>query len=157
MTTNYKSEEKFFNSTISKYVQPTEEGNSINLHIYYKNKKLKNLFVRNSSINSDVYSVVYKYTCQLEPCNGSHTYIGYTTTLLKQRLTSHTQQGSIQKHNSKVHNKKAKLRELLENTQVLTKFSNKTDLHIAEALLIKSMTPSLNEQNEFSDRTLKIF
>ena len=157
MTANYKQDEKNLNNIISKYVQPSSSNSRVSLHIYYKNRKLKNLFIRNKPSNSEQHSVVYKYECKMEPCNSSHVYIGHTTTLLKQRMTSHTQQGSIRKHFIAVHNSKPKTQDLLSNTTVLARFTNRNELQIAEALLIRKLKPSLNEQNEFTDRTLKIF
>ena len=72
-------------------------------------------------------------------------------------MTNHTQQGSINKHLRNTHNIKPKTQILLSNTEVITRRDNKNELQIAEALYIKAESPALNEQNTFSDRTLKVF
>ena len=157
MTSNYKMEEKTLKDTILKNVKPTRDDAKLILQIYYRNYKLQNLFIRNNNNKKEEYNVVYKYTCNKEPCNGNQTYIGCTTTLLKTRLTNHTQQGSIKKHNAQVHHCKTTTQDLVDQTIVLAKVSNRSDLFIAEALLIRVEKPTINEQNEFSERTLRIF
>ena len=156
MTTNYKKEESMLKNIIAKNVR-TVQNSKLKLHIYYRNRKLQQLFIRNRPTSDDVFNVVYQYSCNEESCNNSNTYIGYTTTLLKLRLSNHAQQGSIKKHHCSIHNSKVKTQHLRENTKVLTRINNRNELQIAEALLIKHHKPTLNEQNEFSDRTLKIF
>ena len=82
---------------VSDHVKPANEGDIISLKIYYKNKKLKNLFIRNKSAIkevSDRHHVVYLYSCNQEGCNSSK-YIGYTTCTVAERFRMHTQTGSI--------------------------------------------------------------
>ena len=46
---------------------PTQDNKKVNLRIYYKNRKLKNLFISNNEFKPlDESSVVYKYTCDQE-------------------------------------------------------------------------------------------
>ena len=75
MRANYKQDEKNLNNIISKYVQPSSGNSRVS---YYKNRKVRNLFIRNKPSNSEYHSVVYKYECTMEPCNSSHVYIGHT-------------------------------------------------------------------------------
>ena len=67
------------------------------LMIYYKNRKLRNLFIRNNlNPPTEQFNVVYKYTCNQVQCTSAHiTYIGHTKTTLKERFKQHS---SIKKH-----------------------------------------------------------
>jgi hypothetical protein len=69
----------------------------------------------------------------------------------------HVQSGAIRKHNKDVHNNKPLTKELLQHTSILYKGTNKLDLTIAEALLIKQEKPPLNLQDEGFSRVLNIF
>ena len=54
------------------------------LKIYYKNKKVRSLFIRNNPHVTSENHVVYQYTCAKEWCQPNHqSYIGYTTTTVK--------------------------------------------------------------------------
>ena len=46
---------------------------------------------------------------------------------------------------------------MLENTEILCSYPTKQELVIAEALLIKEITPALNGQREGETRILNIF
>ena len=64
-----------------KTVKP-EPGISLKLRIYYKNKTVSNLFVKNNprcKSPEQRSHVVYRYTCNAEECHSSKTYIGQTT------------------------------------------------------------------------------
>ena len=157
MSSNYKTRETQLQSIVRKALVPSDPKRCIKLFIYYRNRKVKDLFIRNSPQNRSIFNVVYQYNCNREPCNGSQTYIGYTTTLISTRMQSHSQQGSIKSHCLKVHNHKVNANELLRDTNVVKKCFDRSDLTVAEALYIKSRTPTINEQHEFSSRTLKVF
>ena len=162
MCSNYKVEEKQLTSIISKYVQPADDNHQINLRIYYKNKKLKNLFIRNKprldSNVSDRHHVVYLYTCNQRGCNSSQTYVGYTTCTIDERFRMHAQTGSIKKHLVEKHsmNRVAK-NDLIKSTSVLKSCHSKGRLRMTEAILKKELKPSLNSQDEGCDKLLKIF
>ena len=47
MTNTYKMEEKKLRKIIEKYVKPTNKEKTIDLRIYYKNRKLKNILMKN--------------------------------------------------------------------------------------------------------------
>ena len=53
------------------------------------------------------------------------------------------------------HQSKVTTRVIMKNITILGKIPNPNDIQIAEALLIKEKKPTLNSQNEFSQRTLK--
>ena len=50
-----------------------------------------------------------------------------------------------------------KTQQILENVNVIFKSSDKMELILAEALLIKANSPTLNNQEEGETRILKIF
>lgn len=100
--------------------------------------------------------VVYQYNCNEDGCN-STSYIGYTVCSLAKRFYTHVQTGAIRLHNKDSHNKKPLTKELLKHTVVLYRAQTKTDLTIAEALLIKEVKPCLNQQDEGQVRVLRIF
>ena len=101
--------------------------------------------------------VVYRYSCEEEECNPSETYIGQTTTSLKQRMTTHAQSGSIRNHNEEKHNRRPRTAEILQQIEVLYSSNDRQDLILAEALLIKKHRPTINSQREGEVRVLSIF
>ena len=156
MCSNHKVEENQLHNILNKNLQPLP-NNVIKLFIYYRNKKLKNLVMRNKYHKSDEQSsVVYQYKCQRDECNSS--YIGYTQATLTERMRNHGQHGSIIKHLQDNHNIiKEKTKKLMESVQVIGKADTKNELLIMEAILIKEKRPQLNEQEEGRDRVLHIF
>ena len=159
MTSQYKQEESALHKIMSDHIQPT--GNKkIKLHIYYNNKKVRNLFLKNNPHqreNGKESHVVYSYRCSKEECQPFTTYVGYTECTLTDRMRNHAQNGSIIKHSVEKHSTKLTTKEILDNTSVLHRFYTKDELVIAEALLIKEMNPPLNAQNEGETRVLLIF
>ena len=159
MSSNYKQVEENLKKIIQQNISSNEASRDINLIIYYKSNKVRNLFIKNNlhKVNKEKRShVVYLYTCSQDECQLS-SYIGYTECALVDRMRMHAQQGSILKHNSQRHQKKITTNEILHDTKILRHFNSKDDLTIAEALLIKEKNPSLNGQLEGSERVLLIF
>jgi len=157
MSSQYKQEERNLRKIISENIVPRQDS-SLQLAIYYRNRKLSNLFIKNNQ-NKDTSDshVVYKYKCSHEGCQPLQYYIGYTTTTLKQRMTCHTQSGSIQAHHRSVHNEKQKTAQLLDSTDVMYRAADKMELQIVEALYIKSENPPMNNQREGEVRILQVF
>lgn len=95
------------------------------------------------------------YKCDRLPCKEANiSYIGHTTTTLKDRLKQHT---SIKRHYREEHNINITGSQMINNTNTLIQLHNKQDLIIMEALLIKQHKPIINIQTEDFNRTLKIF
>ena len=163
MTTNYKVEERQLEDIIKKHVHTTNEEKVLKLSIYYKNKKLKNLFIKNNIANNNNdhtqrHHVVYQYTCDQGGCNTPHQYIGYTTCTLHERFKMHTQTGSIKRHLQECHAiPKIPRKQLLAATKILKYCPKRRNLIMTEAVLIKDLKPNLNSQEEGCDRLLKIF
>jgi hypothetical protein len=157
-TSQYKQEEQQLRKIIEDNVTPAAETSTVKLQIYYKARKLANLFIRNNQHpSSSVSNVVYRYTCDNERCQPAQTYIGYTISTLVERMRNHAQQGSIRNHNIEVHNRKITTQEIVSCTKIITRLTTKQELTIAEALLIKEEIPSLNNQREGETRILSIF
>ena len=54
------------------------------------------------------------------------------------------------------HHIKVAKQEIMKNVTIIRRINNPSDIQTAEALLIKENKPTLNSQNEFSERTLKV-
>ena len=76
---------------------------------------------------------------------------------VKQRMSTHVQNGSILSHGMEAYCKGLRTQEILKNIKVLYKSSDKNDLIVPEALYIKALSPALNNQREGETRVLKIF
>ena len=135
---------------------PTHPETKLKLPIYYKNKKLKSLFIKkNPHKPSEVSSVVYQYNCGQSTCMVDKiSYIGHTTTTIKERFKQHA---SIKKHYSTVHGINITGQEMNSNVKVIGRAVDKFELCILEALLIKEKNPVINAQVNDFNCTLKIF
>ena len=155
MTNTYKQVERELKKIVYDYVTE-EENKELKILIYYRNKKLKNLLIKNNMHKpNDDFNVVYKYSCDQVPCTEAQScYIGYTTTTVKERFKQHA---SIKKHFRTVHNRNITGSEMIKNVSILAHVNNKIDLILTEALLIKEHGPVINIQTDDFNRTLKIF
>ena len=63
----------------------------------------------------------------------------------------------MKKHFHAVHKEDITCSEMLRDVSVVAKCSNKQDLHILEAIIIKELNPIINRQTDDFVRTLKIF
>ena len=159
MSSRYKQDELRLRSIMTEHVKPNADTN-VKLLIYYKNKTVSNLFIRNTPhrLSPEMRShVVYRYSCEEEECNPSGIYIGQTTTSLKQRMTTHASNGSIRYHNEEKHNRRPRIAEILQQIEVLYSSTDRQDLILAEALLIKKHQPTINSQREGEVKVLSIF
>ena len=159
MSNNYKTEESKLKSIIRNNIQAVQDDHQVCLNIYYKSRKLKNLFIKNSPVDLGLGErSVYLYKCPYGQCNMSNFYVGYTECSLKSRFTNHAQNGSIKKHIQTYHCEvKINTKELMKNVDIIYKANNKFELILAESLMIKSKNPTINEQREFSTGILKVF
>lgn len=158
MSSQHKQEERNLRRILKDHISHKRNG-TINLSIYYKSRKLRNLFIKNNiHADSSNSHVVYQYECPNDLCQQSTTtYIGYTTNTIKQRMTMHAQTGSIISHHKETHNNRPRTAEIMEDVSAIFKSRDKNELLIAEALLIKDRKPCLNNQNEGNTRILHIF
>jgi hypothetical protein len=163
MTSQYKQQEDQLKSIVKKNIV----SNKIIIPtIYYKNKKLKNLLIRNQptldidAVGLSKSNVIYEFTCPEVECNVNNkkvTYIGYTTNRLQQRLTQHYYSGAIRTHGQDYHNKRFSKQDMFGNTKSIANESCLNDLRILEALYIKERRPPINLKDEGITRTLFIF
>ena len=160
MTSQYKQDEATLKKIIDNNVLASDPEQKIKLLIYYKNKRLRNLFIKNNQHTAEHKNrshLVYQYACKKDGCQPSTSYIGYTECTLVDRLRNHTQNGAIRSHNIDVHNAKISTEEIVTSTTILRQYRTKDELIIAEALLIKDEKPALNQQREGEARVLSVF
>jgi hypothetical protein len=156
MSSNYKMEERHLQMIIAKNVRPVNVNDRIKLLIYYKNRKLKNVLIKNNPHRrTEEFNVVYQYTCNRGECNSLNKYVGYTEQTLSERFRQHK---SVQHHLKVAHGiTRTSSKTLLESVSVLCRANSKQELLILEALCIKETKPTLNSQEEGRDRILRIF
>ena len=136
-------------------VRPHDESKKVELRIYYNNKKVKSLFIKNN-YNKPVenLSVVYQFNCDKVPCKEAQRVIEAT----QQQQLKKEQNNILQLKNTRKHiicNITGS--QILPNIKMHTKLSGKADLMILEALLIKQQRTMINTEVEDFNRVLKIF
>ena len=159
MNINYKNDESVLKKLIKENITCKDVDENINVIIYYRNIKTKNLIMKNNMCSLkrliDNTNVIYKYNCPEKNCNFSkNSYIGYTECTLTRRLTYHLQKGSIKEHENTVHNKGLTRKKIVENTKILYKINEFRRLINMEALLIKLNNPYINQQDTGAKRVL---
>ena len=115
----------------------------LKLRIYYRNKKLKSLFIKNKNHKpSEVSSVVYPYIYEQATCvMDKRSYIGHKTTTIKERFKQHA---SMTKHSSTVYGINITGQEIKSNVIVTGRAVDNFELCILKALLIKENNPVTN-------------
>ena len=143
MSTNCKREERNLKWIIRSNIKSIDLIKQIQLLNYYKNRKLKSLFIKNNlNPSKEVFKVVYKYICNERTCKETDAiYIGRTTVTTKDRFRSHAsnETGS----------------QLVPNVSVVVRRSQKEDLAFLEALIIEELNPEINRQVGNSTAPLK--
>ena len=164
MSANYKQDEKQLKEILNKNVYPANTDSKIKLIIYYKNRKLSNLFILNNTHRkeqpvADQHHCVFQYVCNRDGCNAAQTYIGFTTCSIASRFQYLIRNSSsIKKHLKGVLNiDKVAMADLIPNVSIVKYSSDKRDLMFYEALLIRENQPTLNSQVEFSGKILQNF
>ena len=82
------------------------------------------------------------------------SYIGRTTTTIKERMKQHT---GIKFHHNTVHKRNVTGKQMIEKVTVLARSNSKTDLAILDALLIKKHNSVITKQVKDFSHTLKYF
>ena len=159
---NYKVDEKVLRNIMKSHVW--EINVKIKLVIYYKSKKTSDLIIRNNftkgiTPNHQKSHLVYQYVCNLGECKSlNNTYIGLTNCTLEDRLKQHRYKGSIFSHLVTVHGCRPEIDNLLRSTKILYMCDDRRKLPIYEALHIRKLKPTLNENlNNFECLSLDIF
>ena len=151
MSTGYKVDERILTDIVKRGVKPTNEEDSVQLTIYYKNKKTSQLVMKNNLNEKEGdlsrTGIVYQYTCPIGDCKTRNVcYIGMSTTTLSRRLTYHLQNGTPKNHTTRIHNTPLTRQMLVENTVILDGSSDRKRLQIQEALFIDLKKPEMNVQ-----------
>ena len=160
MSSLYKQEENNLCNIIKENVKPVGHQKKTTFRVFYRGKKWRNLVLRNNphKIEGSKRShVVYKYECSKQECQPSNVCVGHTECSLEDRFGNHSQNGSILAHNLDKHQHKITASEMLEKPEIPCSYPTKQELVIAETLLIKEITPALNDQREGETRILNSF
>ena len=157
MTSSYKIDEKVLKNIIKQNIKCTNENESIKLNIYYKNRKVSNLVMKNSPNTTKLQrtNILYKYECNVGDCE-PQAYIGYTHTTLSRRITMHLQSGAPLKHSQDFHNSTLNREQMVSSTSVIRQENDFNRLEIMEALYIKYTKPEINLQITGMGRTLRL-
>lgn len=162
MHDNHLKDEKAIKDIISQNVKPTNPNDELDVVIYYKNLKTRNLLMKNNiASNPDKLSLswtVYKYSCTREDCElPNPSYIGQTRNTIKKRLDQHRKDGAIKEHLHTKHKTDITQLELENNTIPIKQFTDTRRLFIYEALIILKERPDINRQKDNFIHPLKLF
>ena len=143
-------------------MQCTNPTEKIKFIPYYRSSTITSLITKNNqgppTPTLKKTNVIYQYQCPHGDCeHHPSTYIGLTTTTLSRRLTMHLASGGPKQHALENHNLTLTRNDLVSNTKIIYNQSNHNKLSIMEALLIKKLQPSINNQCTGINRTLKLF
>ena len=161
MTPQYKIDERVLKTIFQEKITCRDPNAKVVLNIYYKNKKVSNLLMKNNVNASNellqMSNVVYKIKCPVGSCESLNPYyIGYTECTVAKRMTFHAQDGGPKEHCRKKHNILVSRDQLIKNTTIITSLPDVSRLKIYEALTILSSRPSLNRQHEVFNNVLKL-
>ena len=137
---------------LHEHVKPSGQNRTIKPLFYFKPRKLLSFFsTRPIKSTSQQSRVVYQFTCSEGSCNA--TYLGYTTCTISNRARNHRYNSSIRKHYETDHDCMPPPHDTFVNQfSILEKYRSRTELRIAEALLIKQFNPIINVKfNEMSN------
>ena len=106
MNPNYKRNEKAIKDIIKNNVKMINAGEHLQVVIYYKSMKTRNLFMKNNLSPKlrelSRTNLIYDFTCNTGECTHLPTnkrrYSGLTTCTLSHRLTLNLQKGAIKTH-----------------------------------------------------------
>jgi hypothetical protein len=163
MNGGHRTDERVLNSIVQNNISCTTVTDRIQLLIYYRSKKVKNLIMKNNPCKKSgplqETNVIYKFSCLKEGCRllQNVNYIGLTSTTLSRRLTCHLQAGGPKNHMREAHNETITRATLEACTSIVMRCPDTTRLSIAEALIIKDESPAINLQSAGFVRTLKLF
>ena len=165
MNTRYKSEEIALKKIIKSCVTMKQANNKLNVIIYYKTTKTKELFMKNNLLPKPrelaKSHLVYEFDCQEGEClhlpPPEARYTGLTTCTLSRRLSLHLQNGAIKSHFETKHDRKITRDEIVQWTKIRFQERDVDRLEILEALIILQEDPAINRQYTGKMRTLKVY
>jgi hypothetical protein len=131
--------------------------------IYYKNKKIQNLVMKNNPYKKTTVfqetKVVYQFSCTREGCRllPNMDYIELTTTTLRRSLACHLQSGRPRNQLMEAFNETIACTVLEVCTNIVTHCSDAYRFEIAEDLIIMDKTPVITLQTTAFFRNLRLF
>ena len=165
MNHNYKRDEKTIKDIINNNVKVINSGDRLQVVIYYKSIKTRNLFMKNN-LSPKLRelartNLIYDFTCNTGECTHLSTnkkrYSGLTTCTLSRRLTLHLQNGAIKSHFESCHNRNITRAEIVDMTKARCYQRDVHRLEILEALIIQREDPEINRQDTGKVQILKLF
>ena len=164
MNSNYKRNEKAIRDVINNNVRLINQGERLQVVIYYKSIKTSNLIMKNnlSPKLRDLArtNLIYDFTCKTGECEHlpihKRRYSGLTTCTLSRRLTFHIQKGAIRKHFESCHGRNITRAEIVDMTKARCYQRDVRRLEILEALIIQREDPEINKQDTGKCRVLKL-
>ena len=165
MSPRYKQDELLLKRVVKNHVSVKDRRDKLQLIIYYKSTKTKNLIMKNNLTPKvrDLArtNLIYDFHCTEGECahlNRSEVgYSGHTRCTLSKRLTFHLQEGAIKKHFIEVHGRKPTRKEIVQMTKARYYVNDFQRLETLEALIILQEEPVLNRQDTGRRKVLKSF
>lgn len=153
MHPQYREDENSMKKIVMENVTPTEDSKRINLVIYYKNRRTRDLVMKNNPSPPareplKQKNVVYQFVCPVRGCPGA--YIGMTTMRLSKRISCHAQEGAIMNHARATHNISISRDSIIQNISIIGRAADPRRLRLLEALLIAERKPTMNTTQEAS-------
>ena len=165
MSHNYKKSEKSLRKVITSTVKVNNPSDTLQLVIYYKSSKTRNLIMRNN-LTPKVRDLakthlIYDFDCNEGECTHlpiqKRRYSGLTTCTLSRRLLLHIQNGAIKKHFEEKHGRNITRQEIVDGTKARYYERELRRLEILESLIIRFEDPDINKQDTGKKRILKLF
>ena len=133
--------------------------------IYYKASKTRNLIMRNNMTPKvrDIAKthLIYDFHCKEGECTHlpKHLvrYSGLTTCTLSRRLGYHLQNGAIKTHFSSKHSRNITREEIVSMTTTRYYERDTRRLEILESLIIRFEDPEINKQDTGKRRKLRLY
>ena len=158
----YKTDERII-PIFKKYVECTNRSDKIKFIPYCRSKTITSLGTKNNQgpptpplkKTNDIYQYQCSHIVTVHISN--NIFIGLNTTTLSRRLKMHQASGGPKQHALENHNLTLTRDDLVNNTKIFFNEFNHNKLSIIDALLIRKLQPSINNQSTVINRTLKLF
>ena len=156
----YKTNERIIHKIIKNNVQCTNPADKIKFIPYYRSNTITSLITKNNqgplTTPLKKTNVIYQYQCSHGDCAHHNNIIGLTAATLSRRLTMHLASGGPKQHVLENQNLTLTRDDLVNNTKTLFNEFDHNKLSIMEALLIRKVQPSINNQSTGINKTLKL-
>ena len=165
MDSGYKKSENAIRTAIKSNVRMKKPSDRLQIVIYYKSAKTKNLIMRNNMTprirDLAKTHLIYDFDCEEGECEHLPTqkkrYTGLTTCTKSRRLSYHLQNGSIKNHFLEKHQRRITREEIVTWTSSRYCERDTRRLEFLESLIIRFEDPELNKQDTGKRRILRLF